>query len=312
MSTITATDGWEINDNQAIVHAVYEGAGTASLAAVKHAWESWLTLNVESGGYFEGEYYQHKLSGADYARDPDKNMGGVNCREISRTDSYDHWELEATYDAIKVGINEEQTNRRIGDVEYSGGSTGATKNIKFALAVRQSAGATVSAAEKLVGWTGPGDDQSVEGVEVPVPGHKLMHRYWVPASNVTPAFVRSVDIHRGEINDSAWRGYQKGEVMFEGMEHRVVYDADGEEAAELTYHFNCIPNVSGLEITGWDPNNPGATTTFVIDKRGWEYVSTPTRTGEVSGIKIALPDSVYVQQLAEYTDFDDLYPRYIS
>jgi hypothetical protein len=96
------------------------------------------------------------------------------------------------------------------------------------------------------------------------------------------------------------------------MEHRVVYDADGEEAAELTYHFNCIPNVSGLEITGWDPNNPGATTTFVIDKRGWEYVSTPTRTGEVSGIKIALPDSVYVQQLAEYTDFDDLYPRYIS
>lgn len=312
MATITEVDGWEINNDQAIVYAVYEGDGTASLATVKNTWESWLASNVESGGYYEGEYYEYKLSGDDYARDPDTNMGGVNCREVSRTDSYDHWELEATYDAIKANDDQEQTNRRIGDSEFSGGSTGATKNIKFALAVRESAGDTVSAAERLVGWTGPGDDQSVEGAEVPVPGHKLTHRYWVPTSNVTPSFVRSVDIHRGEINDSAWYGYQKGEVMFEGMEHRVVFDAEGEEAAELTYHFNCMPNVDDLEITGWDPDNEGAVTTFTIDKRGWEYVSTPTKTAEVSGIKIALPDSVYVQQLAEYTDFDDLYPSYIS
>jgi len=100
--------------------------------------------------------------------------------------------------------------------------------------------------------------ESVEGVDVTVPVYNFTETHYIATGLVTGTYMATLFSLTGKINESAFRGFAAGEVLFLGASGAKR----GEDDWEITFRFAASANVTDLaigDIVG-------------IDKRGWEYL----------------------------------------
>lgn len=98
----------------------------------------------------------------------------------------------------------------------------------------------------------------------------------------------------GTVNNSPFRGFEPGEVLFLGASG----SKRGQDDWEIAYKFAASPNVLGLsvgDIAG-------------IAKRGWDYLWIRYADIEDTAAKMLVkrPLAVYVEQVYPYRDFSGL------
>lgn len=137
-------------------------------------------------------------------------------------------------------------------------------------------------------------NQRVEGLDILVPVYRWSERHYVNDSVVTTTYKKLLYNLTAKINQSTWRGFEPGEVMFLGA--RGSYREDDDDW-EITFSFAASPNYDSLTV------GQGAYALTGVQKRGWEAVdlqSWPNSAG------VVVPRAAYVQKVYRYGDFSDL------
>jgi len=132
---------------------------------------------------------------------------------------------------------------------------------------------------------------SVEGVDIVVPAYAFSEIHYLPTSAVTQSYKCTLAALTGKVNNSSFRGFAAGEVLFLGASG----SKRGEEDWEITFRFQATPNVTGLQVG----NITG------INKKGWEYlwVRYDDEVDNSARTLVKRPAAVYVEQVYQYADF---------
>ena len=140
------------------------------------------------------------------------------------------------------------------------------------------------------GAIGVNDDQ-VAGTDITVPVYNFTETHFINNSLVTPAYKLALFSLTGRVNESGFKGFAKGELLFLGASG----SKRGKDDWEITYRFAASPNAAGLtlgDITG-------------INKEGWHYLWVRFADDEDTNAKalIKKPVAAYVEQVYQYGDF---------
>jgi hypothetical protein len=143
-------------------------------------------------------------------------------------------------------------------------------------------------------------DNTVSGVEVPVPSLSWMETYDVPSEMVTLDYIKFLSAMKGRTNKKAFRGFAPGEVRFDGPEGSQQWDEEkGDGPWNLNFRFTAEPNagdegtIPALEIgdiTG-------------VEKKGHEYLEVKYDQTVVDGVTVPKPAAVYVSEVLDEVDF---------
>lgn len=141
-------------------------------------------------------------------------------------------------------------------------------------------------------------DDGVEGVDLIVPAYKFSETHtWPSKDAVTPEYRRVLRNLTGKVNGSAFKKYEKGEVLFLG--------ATGARRAggpwKVTYYFAVELNRENLTVGTGDDEIVG------IRKEGWQYLwvryKDAVRTVEGKKWLTKVPVAAFVERVYDYGDF---------
>jgi hypothetical protein len=178
-----------------------------------------------------------------------------------------------------------------GESEFSFDTGGGTQHITQSLSTVGAYAAPGEACPSFGGAIGVTRD-SVEGVDITVPVYNWTETHYLDDAYVSSSYKASLFHLTGKVNQSSFRGFEPGEVLFLGASGSRRADEDWE----ITFRFAASPNRRGLtvgQITG-------------IRKRGWEYLWVRYADAEDSGVLVKRPVSAYVEQVYEYGNFSQL------
>ncbi len=193
------------------------------------------------------------------------------------------WEITARYGKKEP----KDTNDSSFSFDTGGGSTHITQSLQTI--ARYSAGA--GPAPDFRGAIGVTTD-SVEGTDITVPIYSFTETHYLPVAVVTGDYKASLFWLTGKVNDSGFKGFSPGEVLFLGASG----SQRGKEDWEITFRFAASPNVTGLSI------GPIAG----INKKGWEYLWVRYADAEDQNVLVKHPIAAYVEKVYEEGDFADL------
>ncbi len=138
------------------------------------------------------------------------------------------------------------------------------------------------------------DGEQVNGVEIiqPVLNFDIVGVF--TAQEVTTTFLNTLMEMTSSVNSTTWRGRAAGTVLFRG----VTGSGKTNAPCDLTFHFSYSPNRSNFTV--------GEIT--VSEKKGWDYMWVYYGKSEDTSSKtiVRKPLAVYIEQLFELKDFDDL------
>ncbi|MCA9080847.1 MAG: hypothetical protein KDA58_09825, partial [Planctomycetaceae bacterium] len=134
----------------------------------------------------------------------------------------------------------------------------------------------------------------VEGLDIAVPIYSFAETHYLTNAQVTPAYKSLLFQLTGSVNQSPFRGFAPGEVLFLGASGSLRQP----DLWELAFRFAASPNASGLtigEITG-------------IEKEGWDYlwVRYQETTDETAQALVQRPAAVYVERVYPRQEFSQL------
>ena len=194
------------------------------------------------------------------------------------------WDGVATYGRRKP--------KETGDSTFSFDTGGGTQHITQSL---ETVGkhAVPGPAPDFKGAIGVTHD-NVEGVDIVVPVYNFSETHYIDVDFVTGAYKAALFRITGKVNDGVFRGFQVGEVLFQGASG----SQRGEEDWEISFKFAASPNVVGLkvgDIAG-------------INKKGWEYLWVRYADAEDDDAKtlVKKPFAAYVERVYESGDFSEL------
>lgn len=135
---------------------------------------------------------------------------------------------------------------------------------------------------------------SIEGVDLQVPVFTFSETHIVPDATVTEEYKGILYALTNTTNAAVFRGCAVGECLFDG----AAGSQRGDEDWEILFRFAASPNMDDIQIgdiTG-------------IAKKGWEYlwVRSESRVDAAAKVMIMTPIGVYVEQLYEAGDFEDI------
>jgi len=145
--------------------------------------------------------------------------------------------------------------RLVGQVGFSFTTTGGSFHITHS---RQSVAMYTEGGEKTpdnnrainVDRTGP--QVVINGTDIIIPALKLTYTFRHPAGIINEAFAVRLARATGCANSVAFRGFAGGEMLYLG--------SDGSSGtateAEVSYHFACEQNLTGLIFSAIDADNP--------------------------------------------------------
>jgi len=149
------------------------------------------------------------------------------------------------------------------------------------------------------------DGDSVAGVDIVVPSLQWTETYDVPSTYVSARYLKRVAFMTGTVNNSAFRTFRAGEVLFVGCSGNQDWDATkGDGPWSLSYKFIASPNAGSGETTKALKVGDIAG----ITKRGHEYlwVKYESTLGAESSYLLKRPTHVYVNQVYAETNFAEL------
>lgn len=219
----------------------------------------------------------------------------LKSNELSATPSGANRSVVLTWDEVP-----EADNYRIYRSTTSGAYTtpckvGSTSDLTFTdLGYVLSAGAPPTSLAILPdppdfrGAIGVSND-AVEGVDVTIPVFKFTYTWYPAAHLVTPAYVIQLMAATGKTNESDWKGFQAGEVLFLGPSGAPR----GFDDWEISFHFIASPNVQGLKVG--DIEN--------IIKNGHDYLWVRFKNAIEANSVIKVPEFAYVERVYDPGDF---------
>jgi len=182
-----------------------------------------------------------------------------------------------------------------GQPRYSFDATGGTQRIYQSIATQAYAapGKTAPDFQGAIGVT----KDSVEGVDIHVPGFSWTETWPIPAAMISTAYLRLLSELKGHWNNAPWRGWYAGEVLFLGAtgDYTPPSGQQSQDAFEMAFRFAAEANRTGLtvgDITG-------------IAKRGWDYLWVLYEEREDATAKwlVKRPRAVYVEQVYDPANF---------
>lgn len=151
-------------------------------------------------------------------------------------------------------VTQDQQKPPTGSVKFAFSTTGGTFHITHSKETVNSylaGGGTPPSYEQAInarkaegssGW-------EIEGADIIIPALKMTYTITHPLGFLNENHARNLARLTAGVNDSAWRGFAAGEVLFLGAD-----GSDGSNAeAECAYHFACESNLEDLvygTITG--------------------------------------------------------------
>jgi len=138
------------------------------------------------------------------------------------------------------------------------------------------------------------DGDKVEGVDITVPAYEFSETHYIAEASVTDTYKQTLAELTGKVCNSAFKGFQGGEVIFNGATGALR--GDGQWG--ITFDFAVSRNASGLEVGGITG----------IDKDGWDYlwVYYEDFEDEAAYAIVKRPVAVYVSQVYYRADFSAL------
>lgn len=149
-----------------------------------------------------------------------------------------------------------------------------------------------------VNWNGKtGTDSEVKGVSVPTAKLRETYTKIMRPSKLTTSFKRKVANLTGCVNKTAWKGWEKGEVMFMGCSYTAP--ASGSDKVTVTFNFEIQTNDKNYAL----PNGQR-----YPNKRGFDYVWAVTNSVVEEDYKYPRNQikEIYVAQVCKYRDFSEL------
>jgi hypothetical protein len=197
-----------------------------------------------------------------------------------------HAIVDYKYDVVEPAVGEEL-------IEFD--TTGGTQHITQSLAT--SAKYPASGADKAPdckGAIGVTHD-SVEGADVVVPVYTYTEVHFWSNAQVTDALVTHFFNATGKVNNATWNGWSAGELLFLG----ATGSRRGTDKWEIGLRFSASKNrtnfnVGDIAITG--------------GKLGWELMWVRYADKPSEGKMVKQPIAVYIEQVYDSYDFDNLYP----
>lgn len=215
----------------------------------------------------------------------------MNVRPIQVDEGADtgHWFCTVRYGTGDV------VPRELTDSSFTFDTMGGTQHItqsKVTLDARVPGGGLAPNNKRAIGAS-VGRKQ-VEGVDIPSPVYNFTESHVFLDRSITPIFRGTLFLLTGKMNHLLFKGFQRGECLFQG----VIGTKRGLGDWELNFRFSASPNVTNLQI--------GDIT--IASKLGWDYlwVAYGDSTDDQAHAHVRIPVAAYVERVLEFGDFGAL------
>ena len=212
-------------------------------------------------------------------------------------------------ESIEIDARENETTFRVNAVYKRGGSSApesengdgeptvsfdcSAGSMKLNVAVSQRRIFGDKDPGNLVGWNGKtGAEMEIAGVEIPIGTMRESYEKTMPLSKLTTAYKRRVNSLVGKVNDSGFRGWARGEVMFMGAQYSAP--ARGAVSARVVFNFAIRENEENASISGIPCGR--------VNGHDYLWVIPGAKRDSGNGIAVEL-EGGYVAQVAKYRDF---------
>lgn len=192
------------------------------------------------------------------------------------------WDVDVRY-----GKKEQ---KETGDSSFSFDTGGGTTHITQSLETVVKYAPTGKTAPDFKGAINVTVD-AVEGTDITIPVYNFTETHYIPSSLVTGAYKATLFALTGKVNNSTFKGFAAGEVLFLGASGSVR----GTEDWEITFRFAASPNMTGIVIG--DIN---------AAKKGWEFLWVRYADAEDADVLVKQPIAVYIEKVYEEADFSGL------
>ncbi len=197
----------------------------------------------------------------------------------------DCWYLEATYG------NAEFVNFDDRKITYEVGST--SQHIVQSLSTITS-GKAAGVAGLVPDFKGAINvvRNAVNGVDIDFGTFIFTETVLFEDDKITTAYLRKVKSLANKVNNAAFRGWQAGEVKFNG----ATIGRQNSDTYELTFRFEVSENETGLVVNGSDP----------FAKEGWDYLWFVYADDESADNLVKKVKYFYVERVYKRGDFSEL------
>lgn len=234
--------------------------------------------------------------------DADERYEGTRKKSIKfdGADDDGNYEFTVSYEASSGGSSDTPDQGDEATLSFDCG--GGSKKVITAIGEQRAYGKKSVDPGSYIGWNGKtGPESEIAGVEIPTAQLRETYTKTMSMRSLSTKFKRNVASLVGKVNSSAFKGWEKGEVMFLGCSFSGADDADN---VSVTFNFSIQPNeeVALSSITG-DSSDSGT-----VAKKGFEYVWSiaETKKDDTSSKPKISTKGVWVAQVAEYADFSKL------
>jgi hypothetical protein len=195
--------------------------------------------------------------------------------------AYNKWFATATY-----GSGTPSDEDKVMTFDTSGGTHHITQSLDTVQ--RYTASGTAPNFNGAINVTPTG----VEGTDIVVPVYNFTETHYRSNTKADADYRQILFEVTGKVNGGTFNGYERGSLLFLGASG----SRRGTDKWELNYKFAASPNRVDLAV--------GAITG--IEKEGWQYLWVQYAEQEDATAKamVKKPQSVHIEQVYEYGDFD--------
>lgn len=215
-----------------------------------------------------------------------------------RFDDYDsdgNINMIAVYEKDGEGSSDEPVEESESTISINGG--GGTAHVTEALGVQtllfNDSGRNFKEIT-AIGWNGKyGDDSEIAGVDTIAANPRLVITKNIRASKLTTAYIRRLLRLVGTVNSSSFKGWDRGEVLFEDFSYSAP--DDNSASVPVTFNFAVRMNENNYSYGG-----------KTISKLGWEYVWGISEKKNNSGVTDMKTTAAWKAQIYPFADFSGL------
>ena len=214
---------------------------------------------------------------------------------------FDSWvddnncEITVSYQKSSSSSSPGQSDDTDGGSSFTFDCGGGSKHVVRSLTRQRQIKGTVDPG-LFIDWNGKTGNQSeIKGVEVPEAQLRETYVKNMKPSRLTTKWRKRIADLVGCVNASAFKGWQRGEVMFLGCSFSGNTEAD--DVIPVSFNFMIQPNEDSVVIADGVP---------AFSKEGFEYPWVITRPTDRNGIRTVDVTDVFVAQVCPYRDFSAL------
>lgn len=183
------------------------------------------------------------------------------------------------------------------DISFSTG--GGTKHIQRAIwqdVIWQAKGENFS-DKTLIGWNGKsGEEAEYSGVDVPDANIQLTLTAKRKMKDLNTRWQRNIAAVTGKVNNKIFHGWEKGEVLFEGVS---LSGKEDDENVSVSFNFSIRANEKNVVVEWDEDGNP-----ISLNKQGFAYVWAVTKYDQEKGKVVT--KGLFGSQVIPYADFSVL------